>query len=135
MTLFEYGNNIIVVDAGVMFPEESMPGIDLVIPDVSYLLEKRHKVRAFFITHGHEDHIGALPYVLPHFEAPVYSTKLTNGLISVKLREHHLLDSSDLRVTDFGRQITAGPFNVEFFSVAHSVPDAAGLGIRTPVGT
>jgi ribonuclease J len=135
MTVFEYGNSIIVVDSGVMFPEENMPGIDLVIPDISYLLEKRKKVRAFFITHGHEDHIGALPYVLPHFEVPVYSTKLTNGLISVKLREHKLLDSSDLRVTQFGERINAGPFTVEFFSVAHSVPDAAGLGISTPVGT
>ena len=135
MTVLEYGNNIIVVDAGVMFPEESMPGIDLVIPDISYLLEKRKKVRAFFMTHGHEDHIGALPYVVPHFEVPVYATTLTVGLISVKLREHRLLESSDLRTVQYGDKINAGVFNVEFFSVAHSVPDAAGLAIRTPVGT
>src|SRR5438067_183319 len=119
MTLFEYGNSIIVVDCGVKFPEESMPGIDLVIPDVSYLLERRHKVKAFFITHGHEDHIGAIPYILPNFEVPVYSTALTIGLISVKLRERKLLDSSDLRTVQHGDRVQAGPFNVEFFSVAH----------------
>src|SRR5579859_862071 len=135
MTVLEYGNNIIVVDCGVMFPEENMPGIDLVIPDISYLLEKRKKVQAFFITHGHEDHIGALPYVLPHFEVPLYTTALTRGLISVKLRERHLLDQSDLRTVQHGDRIRAGAFEVEFFSVAHSVPDAAGLAIRTPVGT
>jgi ribonuclease J len=134
MTVLEYGNNIIVVDCGVMFPEETMPGVDLVIPDITYLLTKRKKVRAFFITHGHEDHIGALPYVIPHFEVPVYSTALTIGLISVKLREHRLLESTDLRTVQFGQRITAGAFEVEFFSVAHSVPDAAGLAIRTPVG-
>ena len=135
MTVLEYGNNIIVVDAGVKFPEENMPGIDLVIPDVSYLLEKRRKVRAFFITHGHEDHIGALPYILPHFEVPVYATALTIGLISVKLREHRLLDSSDLRTVRHGDKVNAGAFAVEFFSVAHSVPDASGLAIYTPIGT
>jgi ribonuclease J len=135
MTVFEYGNSIIVVDCGVMFPEENMPGIDLVIPDISYLLQKRNKVRAFFITHGHEDHIGALPYVLPHFEVPVYATELTLGLISVKLKEHKLLDNSDLRPARFGQRINAGAFDVEYFRVAHSVPDAAGLGIRTPIGT
>lgn len=135
MTVLEYGNDIIVVDCGVMFPEENMHGVDLVIPDVSYLLEKQRKVRAFFITHGHEDHIGALPYVLPHFEVPVYATKLTIGLIKVKLKEHHLLEKSDLRVVNYGERHKAGVFNVSFFAVAHSVPDAAGLGIQTPVGT
>jgi ribonuclease J len=135
MTVLEYGNSIIVVDCGVMFPQENMPGIDLVIPDVTYLLEKRRKVKAFFITHGHEDHIGALPYVLPHFEVPVYATRLTLGLIQVKLAEHKLLESSDLRVAEFDTAIQSGVFGVSFFSVAHSVPDAAGLSIRTPVGT
>ena len=134
MTVFEYGNNIIVVDCGVMFPKESMPGIDLVIPDVTYLLDKKKKVRAFFITHGHEDHIGALPYVLPHFDVPVYSTALTIGLISVKLKEHRLFESTDLRTVKHGDRIQAGGFEVEFFGVAHSVPDASGLAIRTPVG-
>jgi ribonuclease J len=135
MTVLEYGNSIIVVDCGVMFPEETMPGIDLVIPDVSYLLDKKHKVKAFIITHGHEDHIGALPYILPLFDVPVYSTALTIGLISVKLRERRLLERSDLRTVTHGQRIQAGPFDVEFFSVAHSVPDASGLAIRTPVGT
>jgi ribonuclease J len=135
MTVLEYGNSIIVVDCGVMFPEETMPGIDLVIPDVSYLLDKKRKVKAFIITHGHEDHIGALPYILPLFDVPVYSTALTIGLISVKLRERRLLESSDLRTVTHGQRIQAGPFDVEFFSVAHSVPDASGLAIRTPIGT
>lgn len=134
MTVLEYGNNIIVVDCGVMFPKETMPGIDLVIPDVSYLVEKSKKVRAFFITHGHEDHIGALPYILPKFNVPLYATPLTKGLISVKLKEHRLLESSDLRTAKFGQRIQAGAFEVEYFSVAHSVPDASGLAIRTPVG-
>jgi ribonuclease J len=135
MTVFEYGNTIIVVDCGVMFPQDTMPGIDQVIPDISYLIERKQKVKAFFITHGHEDHIGALPYVLPHFEVPCYSTKLTNGLISVKLKDRKLLESSDLRVVQFGDKVQAGAFLVEFFSVAHSVPDASGLALRTPVGT
>lgn len=135
MTVLEYGNTIIVVDCGVMFPKENMPGIDLVIPDITYLLEKKHKVKGFFITHGHEDHIGALPYVLPNFDVPVYATRLTRGLISVKLKEHKLLDSSDLRVAEFNAPIDCGPFSIEYFRVAHSVPDAAGLGIRTPIGT
>jgi ribonuclease J len=135
MTVFEYGNNIIVVDCGVMFPEESMLGVDLVIPDISYILQRRENVRAIFITHGHEDHIGALPYVLPHFlDVPVYSTRLTIGLMSVKLKEHRLLDRVDLRTIQYGDHTQAGVFDVEFFRVAHSVPDAAGLAIRTPVG-
>jgi ribonuclease J len=134
MTALEFGNSMIVVDCGVMFPEETMPGIDLVIPDISYLLEKRSKVKAFFITHGHEDHIGAVPYVLPHFEVPLYSTPLTIGLISVKLRERRLLESSDLREVKHGDRVRAGAFDVEFFNVAHSVPGASGLAIRTPVG-
>lgn len=134
MTVLEYGNDIIVVDSGVMFPEENMPGIDLVIPDISYLIEKKRKVRAIFITHGHEDHIGALPYVLPHFDVPVYATPLTIGLISVKLREHKLLKDADLRKVKFRTPIRAGAFEVSYFSVAHSVPDAAGLGIKTPIG-
>jgi ribonuclease J len=134
MTVLEYGNNIIVVDCGVMFPHDNMPGIDQVIPDITYLMDKKQKVKAFFITHGHEDHIGALPYILPLFNVPCYATRLTHGLISVKLRERKLLDSTDLRVVNFGDRVTAGVFDVEFFSVAHSVPDASGLMIRTPIG-
>ncbi|MGH2448493.1 MAG: ribonuclease J, partial [Chloroflexota bacterium] len=135
MTVLEYANDIIVIDCGVMFPEENMPGIDLVIPNIEYLLEKKRKVRAIYITHGHEDHIGALPYVLPQFDVPVYATQLTMGLIKVKLRQHKLLESSDLRVVKYGDRRKAGVFDVGFFSVAHSVPDAAGLSIQTPVGT
>jgi len=135
MTVLEYGNTIIVVDCGVMFPEENMPGIDLIIPDISYLLQKRNKVKAFIITHAHEDHIGAVPYIVPHFEAPLYATRLAGGFISIKLRERRLLDKIDLRTVKYGDRIQIGPFEVELFGVAHSVPDAAGLAIRTPVGT
>ncbi len=135
MMLFEYGEDIIVVDVGLMFPEEEMLGVDLVIPDFSYLREHRERLRAVFLTHGHEDHVGALPYFAREFHAPIYSTRLTDGLIRVKLDEHRLLKDADLRVVRPGEEIEAGIFRVEFFTVAHSIPDACGLIIRTPVGT
>ncbi|MBA7649779.1 Ribonuclease J1 [subsurface metagenome] len=135
MMVMEYENDIIVIDAGLMFPEEEMLGIDLVIPDISYLLEKREKIRGIVITHGHEDHIGALPYLLPQLNVPVYSTKLTWGLISVKLKERKALTGAKLIVVPPGGQITLGKFKVEFFPVCHSIPDAVGLIINTPVGT
>ena len=135
MMAMEYGNDIIVIDAGLMFPEEDMLGIDLVIPDISYLLENRERVRGIIITHGHEDHIGALPYVLPQLNMPVYSTKLTQGLISVKLKERKWLAEAKLNVIPFGGVVTLGKFRVEFFPVCHSIPDAVGLIISTPVGT
>jgi len=135
MMAMEYGNDIIVIDAGLMFPEEEMLGIDLVIPDISYLLENRERVRGIIITHGHEDHIGALPYVLPQLNMPVYSTKLTQGLISVKLKERKWLAEAKLNVIPFGGTVTLGKFRVEFFPVCHSIPDAVGLIISTPVGT
>jgi len=135
MMVMEYEDDIIVIDSGLMFPEEGMFGIDLVIPDISYLLEKREKIRGIIVTHGHEDHIGALPYLLPQLDVPVYSTKLTRGLISVKLKERRALTGADLRVVSFGAKITLGKFRVEFFPVCHSIPDAAGLIIHTPVGT
>jgi len=135
MMVMEYENDIIIIDAGLMFPGEEMLGIDLVIPDISYLLEKRDKIRGIVITHGHEDHIGALPYLLPQLNVPVYSTKLTNGLISVKLKERKALSGANLKVIQFGSQITLGKFKVEFFPVCHSIPDAAGLIIHTPLGT
>ena len=135
MMVMEYENDIIIIDAGLMFPGEEMLGIDLVIPDISYLLEKRDKVRGIFITHGHEDHIGALPYLLPQLNVPVYATKLTQGLISVKLKEGKALSAAKLKVTPFGSQVTLGRFRVEFFPVCHSIPDAAGLIISTPIGT
>ncbi|GAF71419.1 unnamed protein product, partial [marine sediment metagenome] len=135
MMMMECENDIIIIDAGLMFPEEEMLGIDLVIPDISYLLEKQEKIRGIVITHGHEDHIGALPYLLPQLNVPVYSTKLTNGLISVKLKERKALSGAKLKVVPPGGQVTLGKFKIEFFPVCHSIPDAAGLIIYTPVGT
>ncbi len=135
MMVVEYEDDIIVIDAGLMFPEEEMLGVDLVIPDISYLLERRNKIKGILVTHGHEDHIGALPYVLPQLGVPVYSTKLTNGLISVKLKERKALAGADLRVVSPGEKITLGKFQIEFFPVCHSIPDATGLIIKTPLGT
>jgi ribonuclease J len=135
MMVMEYGNDIIIIDAGLMFPEEEMLGIDLVIPDISYLLRKREKIRGIVITHGHEDHIGALPFLLPQLNVPVYSTKLTHGLISVKLKERKALSRAKLKVIPPGGEVTLGKFKVEFFPVCHSIPDAVGLIINTPIGT
>lgn len=134
MMLLEYADDIIVVDVGLMFPEEEMLGVDLVIPDFTYLRDHRDKLRAVFLTHGHEDHVGALPYFQREFSAPIYSTKLTDGLIRVKLQEHRLLQEAATHVVQPGEPITAGAFEVEFFTVAHSIPDACGLIIRTPLG-
>jgi ribonuclease J len=135
MMAMEYENDIIIIDAGLMFPGEEMLGIDLVIPDISYLLERREKIRGIIITHGHEDHIGALPYLLPQLNVPVYSTRLTQGLISVKLKERKALAGAKLKVAPFGNQVALGRFKVELFPVCHSIPDAAGLIISTPIGT
>jgi len=133
MMLLEYDSEVIAIDAGLMFPEEEMLGVDLVIPDVSYLLEARRRFHGFFITHGHEDHTGALPYILRQIQAPVYCTPLTEGLITVKLKEHHI-STEGLRTIRPGDVIQAGPFTVEFFTVAHSVPDSVGIAVRTPLG-
>ena len=135
MMAMEYGDDIIVIDAGLMFPGEGMLGIDLIIPDISYLLEKREKIRGIIITHGHEDHIGALPYILPQLNVPVYSTKLTQGLISVKLKEQKALSGAKLKVVPPGGKVALGAFKVEFFPVCHSIPDSVGLIIHTPIGT
>lgn len=134
MMLIEYGGDIIVVDVGLMFPEEEMLGVDLVIPDFTYLREHKEKLRAVFLTHGHEDHVGALPYFMREFNAPIYSARLTDGLIRVKLNEHRLLNNAKTHVVATGEITKAGVFEVEFFSVAHSIPDACGLIIRTPLG-
>ncbi|HEY82580.1 MAG TPA: ribonuclease J [Dehalococcoidia bacterium] len=134
MMLLECGDDILVIDAGLMFPAEEMLGIDLVIPDISYLVENRHKVRGIVITHGHEDHIGALPYVLPQLKVPIYATKLTLGLIRVKLKEGKALSEAKLKEVSPGEQVTLGKFRFEFFPVCHSIPDAVGLIIHTPAG-
>jgi len=135
MMLFEYGEDLIAIDAGLMFPEEDMLGVDLVIPDISYILQHPHGLKAFFITHGHEDHTGALPYILRRVKAPIYCTPLTADLIAVKLKEARLLDKADLRQIQPGERVQVGSFELEPFGVAHSVPDSVGLAIRTPVGT
>ncbi len=134
MLVLEYGDDMIVVDAGVMFPEEDMLGVDLVIPDLTYVLERRDKLRAIFITHGHEDHIGALPYVLSQVDVPVYASRLTRGLITVKLRQAKGVRNAEISEVDAGDVIDCGNFSVEFFRVCHSIPDAMGLAIRTPEG-
>jgi ribonuclease J len=134
MLAMEYEDDIIIIDAGLMFPGEEMLGIDLVIPDISYLVENREKLRGIVITHGHEDHIGALPYLLPQLNVPIYATKLTQGLIRVKLKEGKALSEAKLEVVSPGEQVTLGKFKVEFFPVCHSIPDAVGLIIHTPVG-
>jgi ribonuclease J len=135
MMLLEYGDDMIAIDAGLMFPEEEMLGVDLVIPDVSYVEENRAKFKAIFITHGHEDHTGGLPYVLRRVKAPIYCTPLTGGLIGVKLKEHHLAQTTEVRTILPGESVQVGAFRVQPFSVAHSVPDSVGYAIRTPVGT
>ena len=134
MMALEYGGDIVVIDAGVMFPGQEMPGVDLVIPDISYLVERKKKVKAILLTHGHEDHIGALPYVLAELDAPVYASRLTHGLVSVKLREHGRLRDARLNVVEPHAPFKIGPFRAEFFRVCHSIPDAMGIAITTPLG-
>ncbi|MCR4840617.1 MAG: ribonuclease J [Lachnospiraceae bacterium] len=135
ITAFEYGETIIVVDCGLAFPDDEMLGIDLVIPNVSYLKDNIERVKAFFITHGHEDHIGALPYVLKEVNVPVYSTKLTLGIIKHKLEEHQMLDYVDMRTVTFGDTVDMGKIKVEFIRTNHSIADAAALAITSPAGT
>lgn len=135
MMALEFGEDIIVIDAGLLFPEEDMPGVDLGIPDITYLVENRDKVRAILITHGHEDHIGALPFVLPELDVPVYASRLAHGLISVKLRERGLLRDARLNVVEPHFPFKLGCFHIEFFRVCHSIPDAMGIAITTPIGT
>lgn len=134
ITAFEYEDSIIVVDCGLAFPEDDMLGIDLVIPDITYLKENIKKVKAFFITHGHEDHIGALPYILKDINIPIYATRLTMGIIENKLKEHELLDTTRRKVVSFGQSINIGQFRIEFIKTNHSIVDAAALAIYSPAG-
>lgn len=135
ITVFEYENDIIIVDCGLAFPEDDMLGIDLVIPDISYLEKNKDKIRALIITHGHEDHIGAVPYLLKKINVPIYATRLTCGLIKNKLEEHKLVKSTKLIEVKQGETVRAGKFSVEFIRSSHSIPDSVALAIKTPVGT
>jgi ribonuclease J len=135
LTVYEYGGDIIVVDCGMGFPDDDMYGIDVVIPDVSYLIKNQNKIRGIFITHGHEDHIGALPYVLRSINAPIYATRMSAGLIKLKLEEHRLLDRTKLITCEAGQLVKAGKFTVEFIHVNHSIADAVAFAIKCPVGT
>ncbi|MBQ5600879.1 MAG: ribonuclease J [Phascolarctobacterium sp.] len=134
MTVFRYGDDIILIDAGLMFPEDDMLGIDLVIPDITYLIDNKDKVKAIFLTHGHEDHIGALPYVMKQLEVPVYGTALTLGILQGRLRENGVSDENLVTIKP-GDKIGAGAFNLEFIRVNHSIPDAVSIVIKTPIGT
>ena len=135
MTVIEYGNDLILIDCGVAFPEDEMLGVDLVIPDFSYLTKNREKFKAMIITHGHEDHIGAIPYVLKELNVPIYGTRLTLGLIKNKLEEHKLVRGTSLKCVKAGDVITIGNFKIEFIHSTHSIADAVALAITTPVGT
>ena len=134
ITVLEYGADMIVVDCGLGFPEDDMYGVDLVVPDVTYLVKNQQKLRGFFLTHGHEDHIGGLPYVLEQVNAPVHTTRLTAGLVQIKLEEHGLLDSTKIVTHEAGEMVKAGCFKVEFIHVNHSIADAVAFAIHTPVG-
>ncbi len=131
----EYDNDILVIDAGLMFPEGDMPGIDLVYPEITYLTERADRVQAIVLTHGHEDHIGALAYLLKYLDVPVYATPLTRGLAEVKLKEAGLLADSELHTVDAESVLELGCFRVEFFHVCHSIPDTVGIVVHTPIGT
>jgi len=135
MMAIKYGNNIIVIDAGLTFPEDEMLGVDIVIPDISYLLENRQFVRAIILTHGHEDHIGAMSFILKELNVPVYGTKLTLGLLKQKLKETGLLNETKLFQIKPRDSVNIGPFDIEFIRVSHSIPDVVALGINTPIGT
>ena len=135
ITLYEYDGDMILVDCGMTFPDEDTPGIDIVIPDFSYVLENCDKIKGLVVTHGHEDHIGAIPYLLREFNVPIYATRLTIGLISGKLKEHKLLNEAKLHETAPGQTVNLGKFSVEFIHVNHSIPDAVGFAITCGAGT
>jgi ribonuclease J len=134
MMAIEYGENILIIDTGIMFPENDMLGIDYIIPDFGHLINKRDKVRGIIVTHGHEDHTGAIRHVIEEFPVPIYATPLTRGLLEVKLRRGGMLSDVEIKTVNADEQIQIGPFEVEFFHVSHSIPDGVGLGITTPAG-
>ena len=135
LTVYEYGGDLIVVDVGMGFPDDDMYGIDVVIPDFTYLIKNQDKIRGIFLTHGHEDHIGSIPYLLRSVNAPIYATRMTMGLVKLKLEEHRLLDKAQLSTCEPGEVVKAGRFSVEFIHVNHSIADAVAFAIKTPVGT
>lgn len=135
ITVYEYKDDILLVDCGMAFPDEDTPGIDIVIPDFSYLTKNKERIRGLVVTHGHEDHIGAIPYLLQELNVPIYATRLTIGLIEGKLKEHRLLNTAELHTVDPGQSVNFGVFSVEFIHVNHSIPDAVGFAIKTPIGT
>ena len=135
ITVFEYGNDIVLVDCGLSFPEDDMLGIDLVIPDFSYLEKNQDRISGLVITPGHEDHIGAIPYLLKQINVPIYATKLTVGLIKIKLEEHKLLKSAKINIVNQGQTIVLGKLRIEFIRSSHSIPDSVMLAITTPSGT
>ena len=135
LTAYEYGRDIIVVDCGMGFPDDDMYGVDVVIPDVSYLVKNKSRIRGVFLTHGHEDHIGALPYVMDRINPPIYTTRLTAGLVQLKLQERGLLDKTKIVTVEAGETISAGCFKVEFIHVNHSIADSVAFAIKTPIGT
>ena len=134
MMVYEYNDSYMIVDTGLMFPENDMLGVDYIIPDFEYLKSRADKIKGIVITHGHEDHIGAIHHVLKEIQAPIYATPLTRGLLEVKLARRGGIKNADLRTVQAGEIVQIGPFQVEFFHVAHSIPDAVGLGIQTPAG-
>ena len=134
MVVVEVGKEILIVDAGVMFPEDELLGIDLVIPDFTYIRENKDRVKGILLTHGHEDHIGALPYLLREINVPVYGTRLTLGLLEGKLKEHRLLRETRLKVVNPGNSVQIGKIKVDFIRVNHSIADTCALAIHTPLG-
>src|SRR5438552_7939230 len=135
MMAFRSNGTIIVVDAGIMFPDDELLGVDIIVPDITYLLENKSEVRGIFLTHGHEDHIGALPFILPYLNVPMYGSTFTMGLVKKKLDQHGLLGDVQLNIVKERDSVTLGPFTVEFFHVTHSIVDSFALAIKTPVGT
>ncbi|NCE64882.1 ribonuclease J [Pseudoflavonifractor sp. 524-17] len=135
LTVYEYGGEMIVVDAGMGFPDDDMYGIDVVIPDFTYLIKNQEKIKGIFLTHGHEDHIGSIPYLLRSVNVPIYATRMTAGLVKLKLEEHHLLERTKLITCEAGEVVKTGKFSVEFIHVNHSIADAVAFAIKTPIGT